>query len=198
VHIWKFLLWFWAFLEVPRWILCKIPWLTWNKAQNSRRNFQNVHNPTKNSQIYTIPRETSKYAQNPTRNFQKCPKFLEVPNVILCSFGSSSWDFVHFWKLLVGLCIFENSSWDCVHFGSSSWDFVHFWKFYISFCAGWRFELFVASDSRNQSVCMLQKHVFCREKVKGWNGHVCDLANTINCANLFILIFFLFENAAKN
>jgi len=37
---------------------------------------------------------------------------------------------------------------------------------------GWSFELVAASDSRNQSVCMLQKHVFCREKVIGWNGHV--------------------------
>jgi hypothetical protein len=27
----------------------------------------------------------------------------------LCIFGSSSLDFVHFWKLLVGLCIFESS-----------------------------------------------------------------------------------------
>jgi hypothetical protein len=25
--------------------------------------------------------------------------FLEVPHIILCIFGSSSWDFVHFWKL---------------------------------------------------------------------------------------------------
>ena len=40
---------------------------------------------------------------------------------------------------------------------------------------GWRFELFAASDCLNQSVCMLQKHVICREKVKGWNGHVYAL-----------------------
>jgi hypothetical protein len=24
----------------------------------------------------------------------------------LCNFGSSSWDFVHFWKFLVGFCAF--------------------------------------------------------------------------------------------
>ena len=43
------------------------------------------------------------------------------------------------------------------------------------FITGWRFQLVAASDNRNQSVCMLQKHVFCREKVKGWNGHVYAL-----------------------
>jgi hypothetical protein len=32
--------------------------------------------------IYTIPRETSKNAQNPTRNFQQCPKSQEkLPNM---------------------------------------------------------------------------------------------------------------------
>ena len=36
-----------------------------------------------------------------------------------------------------------------------------------------RFEMVAASDSCNQSVCMLQKHVFCREKVKGWNEQEC-------------------------
>ena len=46
--------------------------------------------------------------------------YMEVSPVILGIFGSSSLDFVHFWKFLVGLCIFESSSWDCVHFGSSS------------------------------------------------------------------------------
>jgi hypothetical protein len=60
---------------------------------------------------------------------------LEVPHVILCSFRSTSWDFVHFWKFPVGLCIFESSSWDCVHFGSSSWDFVHYSKSIMGFCA---------------------------------------------------------------
>jgi hypothetical protein len=50
---------------------------------------------------------------------------------------------------------------------------------------GWRFELVAASDRCNQSVCMLQKHVFCREKVKGWNGHVYSLpwGNSKNAQN---------------
>ena len=59
----------------------------------------------------------------------------EVNHGILCIFRRSSWDFVHFWKFLVGLCIFESSSWDCVHFGSSSWDFVHYSKSIMGFCA---------------------------------------------------------------
>ena len=61
--------------------------------------------------------------------------YLEVSPVILCIFGSSSLDFVHFWKFLVGLCIFESSSWDYVHFGSSSWDFVQYSKSIMGFCA---------------------------------------------------------------
>jgi hypothetical protein len=60
---------------------------------------------------------------------------LEVPRGILCILESSSWDFVHFWKLLIGLCIFQSSSWDSVHFGSSSWDFVHYSKPIMGFCA---------------------------------------------------------------
>ena len=40
---------------------------------------------------------------------------------------------------------------------------------------GWRFEMVAASDGHNQSVCMLQKHVFCRQKVKEWNEHVYSL-----------------------
>jgi hypothetical protein len=50
---------------------------------------------------------------------------------------------------------------------------------------GWGFELVAASDSRNQSVCMLQKHVFYRENVKGWNGHVYALpwGNSKNAQN---------------
>jgi hypothetical protein len=47
----------------------KIPWLTSNNAQNPIMNCQNVHNPMRNSQIYTILRGTSKNAQNPTRIF---------------------------------------------------------------------------------------------------------------------------------
>ena len=47
----------------------KIPWLTSNNAQNPMMNCQNVHNPMRNSQIYTILRGTSKNAQNPTRIF---------------------------------------------------------------------------------------------------------------------------------
>jgi hypothetical protein len=43
-----------------------------------------------NSQIYTIPRGTSKNAQNPTRNFQKCPKSQEkLPNMHKIPRGSS-------------------------------------------------------------------------------------------------------------
>jgi hypothetical protein len=45
-----------------------------------------------------IPRRTSKNAQNPMRNFQKCTKSHEK--------GSSSCDFVQFWKFLVGFCAF--------------------------------------------------------------------------------------------
>jgi hypothetical protein len=108
-----------AFLEVPHGIvrILEVPYEIFHEELPKR---------------HKIPQRTSKNAQNPMRNFQKCtnsqeklPAFLEVPHVILCSFGSSLWDFVHFWKFLVGLCIFESSSWDCAHFGSSSWDFVH-------------------------------------------------------------------------
>ena len=55
----------------------------------------------------------------------------------------------------------------------------------IFMITGWRFQLVAASDNRNQSVCMLQKHVFCREKVKGWNGHVYTLpwGNSKNAQN---------------
>ena len=45
----------------------------------------------------------------------------------------------------------------------------------ICVITGWHFELVAANDRCNQSVCMLLKHVFCREKVKGWNGHVYAL-----------------------
>ena len=51
---------------------------------------------------------------------------LELLHGILYIFGSSSWDFVHFWKFLVGfcaffevphgiLCIFVNSTWQSIH-----------------------------------------------------------------------------------
>ena len=65
-----------------------------------------------------------------------------------------------------------------------TWDIIHFftqikvkeqrsaWHSTLFVITGWRFELVAANESRNQSVCMLQKHVFCREKVKKWNGHV--------------------------
>jgi hypothetical protein len=50
----------------------------------------------------------------------------------LCIFGSSSWDFVHFWKFLLGLCaLFEVNYGILCIFGRSSWDFVHFWKFLV-------------------------------------------------------------------
>jgi hypothetical protein len=32
--------------------------------------------------------------------------FLEDPGGVLCIFGSSSWDFAHFWKILVGFFAF--------------------------------------------------------------------------------------------
>jgi hypothetical protein len=32
--------------------------------------------------------------------------FFEVPHGILCIFGSSLWDFVPFWKFLMGFCAF--------------------------------------------------------------------------------------------
>jgi hypothetical protein len=50
---------------------------------------------------------------------------------------------------------------------------------------GWRFELVAASDRCNQSVCMLQKLLFRREKVKESNGHVYGLpwGNSKNVQN---------------
>jgi hypothetical protein len=56
--------------------------------------------------------------------------FSEDSGGILCIFGSSSWDFVHFLKFLVGFCAF----WEVPHgilciFGSSSWDFFAMRKF---------------------------------------------------------------------
>jgi hypothetical protein len=73
--------------------------------------------------------------------------FLEGPRLILCIFGSFSWDFVDFWKFLVGFCAF----WEVPHgilciFGRSSWDFVHFWKLLVGLCifesSSWDFELY--------------------------------------------------------
>ena len=32
---------------------------------------------------------------------------LEVPRGIFCMFGSSSWDFVHYWKSIKGSCAFS-------------------------------------------------------------------------------------------
>jgi lysozyme family protein len=81
-------------------------------------------NPTTYSQIYTIPRGTSKNAQNPRKNFQICTKshrdlpkmhkipwilvgfcaYLEVSRGILCNLRSSSLDFVHLCKFLMGFC----------------------------------------------------------------------------------------------
>jgi hypothetical protein len=103
VHFGMFLMGFCAFLEVPP-KMHKISWLTSNNAQNPTRNFQNIHNPMRNSQICTILRGTSKNAQNPTRNFQICTKSHEELPKMLCIFGRSSWDFAHIWKFLVGFC----------------------------------------------------------------------------------------------
>ena len=86
--------------------------------------------------------------------------FLEVPNGMFCIlevlhvvfcifgrnsqdvfeilrriFGSSLWDFVPFWKFLVGFCAFlENPGGILCIFGSSSWDFVHYSKSIMGFC----------------------------------------------------------------
>jgi hypothetical protein len=53
--------------------------------------------------------------------------YLEVSPGILCIFGSSSLDFEHLWKFLMGFCAFLEVLCGilCI-FGSSSWDFVHF------------------------------------------------------------------------
>jgi hypothetical protein len=90
---------------------------------------------------HKIPHRTSKNAQNPMRNLQKCTKSNEehpkkVPHGILCIFGSSMWDFVPFWKFLMGFCAFLQDPGGilCI-FGSSSWDFVHFRKILVGFCA---------------------------------------------------------------
>jgi hypothetical protein len=66
VHIWKFLLGFCAFLEVPHGILCIF---------GRRRNFQkctkfNEEHP----KMHKITGDASKYAQNPTMIFRKCKK----------------------------------------------------------------------------------------------------------------------------
>jgi hypothetical protein len=79
--------------------------------------------------MHKIPPGSSKYAQNPTRIFQKCTKFHQ-------ELGSFSWDFGHFWKFLIGFCAFlEVLCGILCLFGSSSWDFVHFWKILVGFCA---------------------------------------------------------------
>jgi hypothetical protein len=79
--------------------------------------------------------------------------YLEGPHGILCTFGSSSWDFVHFessscdfvqfWKFFVGFVHFWKflisfyAFMEVLHgilciYGSSSWDFVHFWNFLMA------------------------------------------------------------------
>jgi hypothetical protein len=46
------------------------------------------------------------------------------------------WDFVPFWKFLVGFCAFlEDSGGILCIFGSSSWDFVHYSKLIMGFSA---------------------------------------------------------------
>jgi hypothetical protein len=82
------------------------------------------------------------------RKFQKCTKsHEELPKMhkMICGtsknaqnpiFGSSLWDFVPFWKFLMGFCAFlEDPGGVLCIFGSSSWDFTHFWKFLVGFCA---------------------------------------------------------------
>jgi hypothetical protein len=74
---------------------------------------------------HKITGETSKYAQNQARIFQKCTRSQR-----------SWWDFVHIWKFLLGFCAYLEVSHGilCI-FGSSSYNFVHFWKFLMKFCA---------------------------------------------------------------
>jgi hypothetical protein len=52
--------------------------------------------------------------------------FLEDPRGILYTFGSSSWDFVHFWKFLISFCAFLEVPHGilCI-FGISSWQSIH-------------------------------------------------------------------------
>jgi hypothetical protein len=96
-----------AFLEVPNGMFCILEVLhvifyifgrNSQDVRNPRRNFQNVHNPTRTSQIHTFSRGSSKNAQNPTWNFQKSAKSQEK---ILCIFRRSSWDFVHYLKSIM-------------------------------------------------------------------------------------------------
>jgi hypothetical protein len=111
VHFWKFLVGFCARI--------------FRKCTKSHEELPKRHK---------IPHRTSINAQNHTRIFRKCTKsHEELPNIVLCGivclFGSSSWDFVHFRKNLVGfyaylevlhgiLCIFGRSSWEdfMIHF----------------------------------------------------------------------------------
>jgi hypothetical protein len=62
--------------------------------------------------------------------------YLEVPHGILCifenhrgilcTFGSSSWDFVHFWKFLISFCAFLEVPHGILYiFGISSWQTIH-------------------------------------------------------------------------
>jgi hypothetical protein len=54
--------------------------------------------------------------------------FSEDPGGILCIFGSSSSDFVNFWKFLMEFCEYLEVPHVILSiFGSSSWDFVQFW-----------------------------------------------------------------------
>jgi hypothetical protein len=67
--------------------------------------------------------------------------YLEVSLGNLCIFGSSSWDFGHFWKFFVGFCAFL----EVLHvifciFGRNSQDVFeilhrNFWKFFMGFSA---------------------------------------------------------------
>jgi hypothetical protein len=108
--------------------------------------------------------------------------FLEVPRGI-----------VHIWEFLIGLCTFWKFIMGFCDICEKSYIIIMIWlssneghlrqtnvtirllrinlgRVTLIFVnTGWRFELVVASDSRNQSVCMLKK-------VKGWNGYVYSFA----------------------
>jgi hypothetical protein len=100
--------------------------------------------------MHKIPPGSCESAYNPMMNFQKGTKshielpeikmrfcaFSEDPRGILCIYGSYMWDFVHFWKFLMGFCAFlEDPGGVLCIFGSSSWDFAHFWKILVGFFA---------------------------------------------------------------
>jgi hypothetical protein len=94
VHFWKFLVGFCAFLEVPRWILYIYGSSTWDcvylGVPRGIVYILEVPPGILCPKMHKIQRGTSKNAQNPTRNFQKCTKSQEkLPNMHKIPRGSS-------------------------------------------------------------------------------------------------------------